>query len=420
MSKKEFWDRVRREIFNGRTLTMQPKRSRVLIVGTGLIGYELIRRVILASSQWPWQEIIFHKRSALAKNLDKIGKLFELAKAAGVSLKLCVDAEKMEEFRKIGYHPAYTFEQALDRADIVFDATPEGLVHKHRFYEKSVAANPRQIFVAQGSEFRKDKKFGRIYIGGVNEESVLRDVKNGEQFFVVGSCNGHAIARNVVVWEKTLRSPFVWSKVRFKVSMLRRSDDRNKEKVAASFSFSAPDARYREEGTYHAYSVKEAFRSVGQEVQLRTRVGKLTDPYQHCLFWEVTVPAVDWLLRSPDWPEWLREAFIQELRNDPWCAVTSELQSNIVEEESTQTQHFYVEPWLRADRPYYHTIVCLPTIDIYLEEDRITIEYGTFTPQRSNVIWTNLALSAMVKEPEKFKADEFLRLTKPLLEPKEI
>ena len=82
--------------------------------------------------------------------------------------------------------PTYDYEEAIARASVVIDCTPEGsgLSNKKKFYEPH--AKDVKGFLAQGSEFG----FGKPYAYGVNDAALQKT----DQFIQVVSCNTHNIA----------------------------------------------------------------------------------------------------------------------------------------------------------------------------------------------------------------------------------
>lgn len=392
------------------------KEKTVLVIGTGTIGYPLIQRLVWSAAYaghpyFAWNEIIFHKKRPLLKNVPRLKGLLGVADN-GVRVSLCVDEQTGGMFQQIGLNPSYTLEEAIDKADLVFDVTPTGLSNKGN-YQKYAG----KIFVAQGSEYRKDKKFGRLFVGGINEGPVQFGLLQGEQFFVVGSCNATSLARGVKVIGEVFGSPF-WG-VEVEATIVRRSDDLNKTKIATSFSFSVPDEQYEEEGTYHAYNVLEAFRSIGREgISLDTEVGKLMDPYMHGVFWRVRVPKSQW---PKSWPEGsFSNFFLSKLRADPWCILTHEEQANVIYYDAKTVISLKSPRWIVADRCFGHLIFFVSSLRVSMKRDHVLVRFQTYTPQDSNVLWTNLEIAAMTLVRESFSSQEFLNLTRPMFEPKEI
>jgi len=157
------------------------EKKTLLIIGTGTIGYEVIERAVLLanipfisammSPFFDWGEIIFHKKTPLEENEGRIEHL--LMVGDGVKAKLCVDPDRVEDFIRImGITPSYTLDKALNKADVIIDATPFASKNKKLFYD--FFSDSRKIFIAQGSEFRKGNEFGDIFIGGIKAATVRR------------------------------------------------------------------------------------------------------------------------------------------------------------------------------------------------------------------------------------------------------
>lgn len=397
---------------------MTTKEKTVLVIGTGTIGYELIRRLAWAASYsgyayFNWKEIIFHKHEPLQENVPRVTDLLKQG-SGSVKVSLCVDENRTNRFCALGFLPNYTFEEALKKADLVIDATEEGLANKSRY-----GCYPDKIFVGQGSEYKKDHQFGTLFVGGINEGPILFRMLQGERFFVVGSCNAHALGAGLRVITNVFRSSIALNDIAVEATIVRRSDDLNKKKIATSFSFSPPDKKYQTEGTYHAYNVLEAFRMVGiDSLDFRTRTGKLMDPYMHGVFWRVEVPRVEWIDQWFDTT--FEKVFTEQLRSDPWCALTWESQANVIFADLRRRRGPNVAPWLEPDRGFMHTVFYWPSLQVIKKKGRVLVEFQTFTPQDANVIWSNLEIAAMVCAKENFSSQEFLNLTRPMLEPKEI
>lgn len=384
------------------------KEITVVIVGTGTVGYEVIRRLVLLTGSGhhyfaPIANIFFHKETPREENIARIDKLGHLT-SHGVIPYLCVNNDRIPAFKAIGMDPYCSSEEALSKATVIVDATPAGAKNKERYDELA----PKATCIFEGSEYKKKRQLGPIYIGGVNEIPILEMTREGTRSFVVGSCNAHAIARNI----KIIASAFpgiLLDQLSVEVTIARRSDDPNKAKTAASFSFTGIDAEYAEEGSYHAYNVIKAFESIGKTIALRGNVHKLADPFMHCLDWRVTIPG-----------NHNEHCIMEAALRDPFVAITQEMQSNVVYWDSKEVENFDTPPWFMGDRCYMHTILCVPTIRATHCKEETIIEYGTFTPQDSNVIVSNIAMIAMALNPHEFRAEAFYEFMRPLMTPKEI
>lgn len=384
------------------------KEITVVIVGTGTVGYEVIRRLVLLTGSGHHYfasiaNIFFHKETPREENIARIDKLGHLT-SRGVIPYLCVNNDRIPAFKAIGMNPYCSSEEALSKATVIVDATPEGAKNKKRYDELA----PRAICIFEGSEYKKKRQLGPIYIGGINEVPISAMIQEGTRSFVVGSCNAHAIARNI----KIIASAFPeipLDQFSVDVTINRRSDDPNKTKTATSFSFTGVDAEYAEEGSYHAYNVIKAFESIQENIALRSSIRKLADPFMHCLDWRVTIPGHHDGIH-----------IIEAARKDPFTTITKEMQSNIGYWDSKEVENFDAPPWFIADRCYMHTIFCVPTIHATHRKEETIVEYGTFTPQDSNVIVSNIAIIAMALNPHGFRAEAFYEFMKPLMTPKEI
>src|SRR5688572_29534288 len=131
----------------------------VHVVGTGTIGEPLIALFADKAKELGIDEVTFNKRTPQFTDRSKIQDL--LRKGA----KLATAAETRADFEKLGMKVAYESEEAIKRATVVIDCTPEGagIENKNRFYSKHDAAG--RGFMAQGSEFG----FGKPYAKGIND-----------------------------------------------------------------------------------------------------------------------------------------------------------------------------------------------------------------------------------------------------------
>lgn len=380
----------------------------VVVVGTGTVGYECVRRLVLLTGSGhpyfkPITRIFFHKETPRQENVARIAKLLHLTRC-GITPYLCVDRDRIPAFRAIDMNPHCSSEEALSHASVIVDATPAGAKNKERYDRLA----PHAICIFEGSEYKKKRQLGPIYIGGINETPILAMVQEGTRSFVVGSCNAHAIARNVHIITSAFPD-IPLDQIGIEVAIARRSDDPNKTQTATSFSFTSIDTEYVEEGSYHAYNVIKAFESVGKTITLHSKIHKLADPFMHCLDWRVVIPG-----------NHKGSRVIEAAHQDPFAATTQEMQSNIVYWDSKEVENFDVPAWFIADRCYMHTIMCTPTMRTTYRKGETIVEYGTFTPQDSNVIISNIALIAMALNPSGFCAETFYEFMRPLMTPKEI
>ena len=149
----------------------------VLVVGTGTIGEPLIGLLADFRKILKISEVMFHKRTPLR---DEVAKVESMVKRGA---KLVVNQDAIENFKRLGHTPKYTFDEALERAKVIIDCTPAGNINKEKKYHK----HKNKIFIAQGSE----KGFGLPYAFGINDEALLDHKDN---FIQVVSCNTHNVS----------------------------------------------------------------------------------------------------------------------------------------------------------------------------------------------------------------------------------
>ena len=105
--------------------------STVLVNGTGTIGEPLIALLLSMKKKLEFDNLIFYKHTPRLIDRPMLNNL--IAKGG----KLCVEEAKFDEFKKMGVEPSYTWEEALEKADVVADATKEnvGMRNKEEFYK---------------------------------------------------------------------------------------------------------------------------------------------------------------------------------------------------------------------------------------------------------------------------------------------
>ena len=107
-------------------------RKIIHVVGTGTIGEPLIGLLCDFQDQLGIDEITFHKNSALSSDQSKV---VGLIKRGG---RLCVDSNKVDDFKALDLDPDFETEEAIKRATVVIDCTPRGIGHKNKekYYHK--------------------------------------------------------------------------------------------------------------------------------------------------------------------------------------------------------------------------------------------------------------------------------------------
>src|SRR3989338_1767159 len=119
----------------------------VHVIGVGTIGEPLIGLLTSLKDKVGINEVTFHKRTPSYEDRPKIRNLVERG------AKLCLDPDTRGEFEKLGYQADYDALEEIERASVVVDCTPKGIVHKNKqqYYDKY--RHNTLGFIAQGSEF---------------------------------------------------------------------------------------------------------------------------------------------------------------------------------------------------------------------------------------------------------------------------
>ena len=108
-------------------VAMQHQRI-VHVVGTGTIGEPLIGLLASFRKELGIDEVTFHKRTPLLTDKSKVLAL----KNKGA--ELAVDIHEIDRFSAMGMKPKYDALEAIDRAAVVIDCTPDGNENKEKLY----------------------------------------------------------------------------------------------------------------------------------------------------------------------------------------------------------------------------------------------------------------------------------------------
>lgn len=247
---------------------MQLTGNVVHVIGTGTIGEPLIGILADMRQSLGIDEVTFAKRTPLLTDRSKV---FSLMKRGA---NLSAERSKWKDFRELGMEPKYDFEEAIPRASVVIDCTPDGsgIANKKQYYDRY--SNKVRGFLAQGSEFG----FGKPYAYGVNDEAINHD----DQFIQIVSCNTH----NIVVIVKTLafRGTSL-SLTDGKFVCIRRTND-----ISDSSGMTpAPKVSKHEGswGTHHARDAYHLFKTLGLEPNLFSSAVKVNSQYMHCIWFDL-------------------------------------------------------------------------------------------------------------------------------------
>lgn len=331
----------------------------VHVIGTGTIGEPLVGILADLRTQLGIDEVTFAKRTPL---LEDRSKVFSLVKRGA---KLVVEKSKWASFRELEMEPEYDYEEAIVRASVVIDCTPDGngLSNKKRFYEQHTSHV--KAFLAQGSEFG----FGKPYAYGINDEAL----QDGDQFIQIVSCNTHNIAAIL----KTLALDGGSNRLKEgKFLCIRRASD-----ISDNKSFiPSPKVSPHEEpwGTHHARDAYYLFRTLGFDLNLFSSAIKTNSQYMHCIWFDMT------LERNMT----LEDALKQILEN-PRIAVTYKDMASLV--FSFGRDHG------RFGRILNQTVVVLPSL--YVRNGNELLGF-CFTPQDGNSLLSSIAATERILYPD--------------------
>jgi len=242
----------------------------VHVVGTGTIGEPLIGILSDLRSELGIDEVTFAKRRALLEDRSKVFSLMHRG------AKLAAERGTWNDFRSLEMEPTYDYVEAIRRASVVIDCTPDGngIDNKRKFYEKF--AGSVHGFLAQGSEFG----FGKPFAYGINDRTLASD----DKFVQVVSCNTHNIAAIL----KTLAVDEESNDLREgKFLCIRRASDISDD---ASF-IPSPKVSSHEVpwGTHHARDAVYLFRTLGHDLDLFSSALKINSQYMHCIWFDISL-----------------------------------------------------------------------------------------------------------------------------------
>jgi len=330
----------------------------VHIVGTGTIGEPLIGLFTDFSDRLGFDEVTFHKRSALASDRPKIAHLMQRG------AKLAAEPDVREKFEKIGHTVTYDAQEALERATVVIDCTPAGNENKERYLKLTNAKG----FLAQGSE----EGFGKPYARGVNDEAL---VPGEDRFVQIVSCNTHNITTLIRTVCEEGNGELSLSRGTF-VCMRRANDvTQSEDFVAAPTVGKHDDAEF---GTHHAHDANRVFRTLGKNLNLFSSAVKLNTQYMHSLWFNLDLDR-----------DITVEEVVRRLRENARVALTDKKAANLI--FSFGRDHGYY------GRILSQTVAVLPTLVV---RNRREVYGFCFTPQDGNSLLSSIAAALWLVDPE--------------------
>jgi glyceraldehyde-3-phosphate dehydrogenase/erythrose-4-phosphate dehydrogenase len=347
----------------------------ILIVGTGTIGKPLIRLALEMKNHMDVEEIIFHKNQP---ELKARGMLHTFHSRGA---KLAVYQDKFKEFQELlapdGFGPAYTFEEALERADVVIDCTSKGvgLSLRDRFYK--TASGKVKGFIAQGSE----AGFGKPFAYGINDRAL---VPGQDRMLQVVSCNTHQIlcVLKTLAFDPENNGTLNFDNlVRARFYLARRAGDISQDESTIGVEV-APVGK----SPYGSHQAQDALRVLAtlteQKMDIHSAADIYNNPFMHVIHFNLVLKE-----------RVTREEVERRFRNNPLTAVTYQRTNNQVFSEGRDRG-----AWGRIIN---QTVVCLPSLEVISDGQEIIGR--CFTPQDGNALLSSLAATLWLDNPENYR-----------------
>ncbi len=339
-------------------------RKIVHVIGTGTVGVPLISILTERKAQLGIEEVTFQP------DLNALSNKALLKGLVSRGAKLCVTEMQADQFTSMGCKVEYLAEEAIDRAGVVIDCSPEGeaLNAKQRVYSSYIGAP--KCFVAQARE----AGFGKDYAYGINDEALE---PGKDQFIRVVSCNAQNIAsivkslafhegENLLEWGRFL--------------CLRRASDLSEDKAfipAPQISIHHDD----EYGTYQARDTASLFRTLGFELDLFSSSLKVNTQYLHVVYFDLK-------LRKPI----TLPRVITRLENNPLIALTNHTMTNLV--------FAFARDIGFLGRIFNQAVVVVPSLQV--KNDNEVIGFS-FSPQDGNSVFSSIAAAVWFYYPHSYR-----------------
>ena len=338
------------------------ERKIIHVVGTGTIGEPLIGLLCDYRDQLGIDGITFQKNKALVGDRSKVLGLMDRG------ARLAVDENKVNDFKKLNMDPDFETEEAIKRAMVVIDCTPQGIsrANKNMYYEK-FTTNVKG-FLAQGSEDR----FGKKYAFGINDSAL--DVN--DQFIQIVSCNTHNIS---CITETLALKDDPDNLVEGKYVCIRRANDFSQETdfIPSPQVGIHIDEKY---GSHHARDAAALFHTLGMDLNLFSSAMKVNSQYMHVLWFNLHVKEPTMLKKVKD-----------QLYANKRVAMTRKDLTSTVFSFSRDHGHF--------GRILNQTVVVEQTLNVKNDHE---ITGFCFTPQDGNSILSSISAAEWVLYPHSY------------------
>lgn len=343
---------------------------RILIVGLGTIGKPLARLFLKVQKELGITEVIIHKNSPALKHRGMLARF----RQCGASL--AVYKEKQDEFKKLlepaGFHPDYTFEEAIERADVVIDCSDKGRVLKESHYAR--LARPEQGIIAQGSE----KGFGKPYAYTVNDDAL--DVRQ-DQYLQVVSCNTHQILS--ILKTLVFDHEGAANLVRARFHLNRRDADISQTKGNVGVEIGEPvDAQY---GSHQAADAARVLKTImDAPINIHSQADILNQPFMHVVSFMLDIRG-----------SLTKEEVERRFRANPLTAVAYYKTNNEIFSEGRDFGHF--------GRILNQTVAHIPSLEV--REGGREIIGTCSTPQDGNALLSSVAATLWFRNPSGYREE---------------
>lgn len=344
-------------------------KKNVLVVGTGTIGEPLIGLLADFRKKIDIANVFFNKRTPL---IDEVAKVESLIVRGA---KLVTSPIRKPKFEKMGHKVSCTYEEALEKADVVIDCTPAGNENKELYYLPA-HRKAKKVFIAQGSE----KGFGMPYAYGINDDILKKD---NPDFIQVVSCNTHNISSLI----KTL-APNSSDLIYGDFTCIRRANDisQNGSFIASPEVGKHSDSRF---GTHHARDTADLFGTMRIYPNIFSSALKTNTQYMHIIRFTMQVKG-----------SVSRDAVIDRFKENKFTSLTHKTLANKV--FSFGRDHGYY------GRIFNHTVVSIPAIYVGQLSGETLITGYCFTPQDGNSLLSSVA--ATMHAIHKNKMHNYMKL----------
>ncbi len=338
----------------------------VHVVGTGTIGEPLIGLLSDYKASLGIDEVTFHKRTPLSSEHAKVARLIKRG------ARLVTDLEAFEGFQNIGFTPAFSTIEAIDRAAVVIDCTPKGVGHKNKVNYYHNYDHNTLGFIAQGSE----TGFGKPYARGINDESLIQ---GEDRFLQVVSCNTHNLSTLVKTIGMHNGDPENLIDGRF--VMIRRANDLSQ----ANDFIPAPEVgshSSEQYGTHHAKDAANLFKTLGYNLNIFSSAMKLNTQYMHIVHFNLKMKEAMTMTQV-----------IDIFHANPLIAVTEKKLASQVFSFGRDHGHF--------GRILNQTVVSTPSLQL-IDGGRELVGF-CFTPQDGNSLLSSISAATWFMYPNSYE-----------------